>query len=104
MKNITFTTEVWLYKGTSPWHFVSLPVADALCIKKEFAGLARGWGSVPVDAQIGKTKWQTSIFPDKKSGTYILPLRVDVRTKEEIRSGEHVRVTLRFARFPRTQK
>ena len=79
-----FTSEVWLYPGMAGWHFISLPKNQSEAIKKKFGANARGWGSLRVSVTIGKTTWKTSIFPDKKSGTYLLPLKADVRKKEGI--------------------
>ena len=81
----TMKAKVWIYQGPQAgWHFVSLPKKDSREIKKMFGVLARGWGSLPVKVTVGKTNWTTSIFPDKKSDTYILPLKADVRKKENI--------------------
>jgi hypothetical protein len=83
-----FQSEVWLYPGESAnWHFVSVPKKETQAIDKRFKSLKRGWGSLPVRATIGKTSWTTSIFPDKKSSTYLLPLKADVRRREDIRAG-----------------
>jgi hypothetical protein len=76
---------VWLHPGAGGWHFVTLPAKDSAAIKKAFGMTQRGWGSLPVTATVGKTSWKTSIFPDKKIGAYVLPLRADVRKKENIR-------------------
>lgn len=54
----------------------------------------RGWGSVPVTATIGGTTWRTSIFPDKKAGSFVLPLKAEVRTAEGIDEGATVEVRL----------
>lgn len=83
---VTFKTEVWLWPGEmSAWHFASVPKKISEKIRKSRAGMKRrGWGSVPVTATIGETKWETSIFPDKKAGTYLLPLKASVRKKEGI--------------------
>jgi hypothetical protein len=43
---------------------------------------------------IGKTKWKTSVFPDKRSGTYLLPLKAEVRKKEGIFSEDTVSLTI----------
>jgi hypothetical protein len=65
------------------WFFLSVPKAAAAKIKKTQAGRPRvGWGSIRVVATLGNSKWKTSIFPDKKSGTYLLPLKAAVRKKE----------------------
>ena len=84
------TSEVWIYPGVSAWHFVSLPKNIAKKIKDEFKGLGRGFGSLPVSVKIGKTKWNTSIFPDKRSETYLLPLKAKVRRAEGIFAKDHV--------------
>src|SRR5688572_28510801 len=76
-------SEVLLYPSIAGWHFLSLPQKQSEEIKKTFAPLKRGWGSLPVHVTIGTTHWSTSIFPDKKSGTYLLPLKADVRKKDK---------------------
>jgi hypothetical protein len=83
-------TRVWLYPGMAAWRFLSLPKTQSAKIKKLFGGDARGWGSLPVIATIGKTTWKTSIFPEKESTTYLLPLKVDVRKKENIKDGSEI--------------
>ena len=83
-------SEVWLYPGMVGWHFMSVPKKQSEDIKKRFGAKAKGWGSLPVAVKIGKTSWTTSIFPDKKSGTYLLPLKAQVRKKEGIRQGDMV--------------
>ena len=83
-------SEVWLYPGMAGWHFLSVPKKQGLDIKKRFGSQKRGWGSLPVTVTIGKTTWKTSIFPDKKSDSYLLPLNAAVRKKERIMSGDLV--------------
>lgn len=72
------------------WHFVTLPRKQSDAIKKMFGAIRRGWGSLPVAATIGKTRWETSIFPDRKTGAYLLPLKVDVRKKEGVAAGDMI--------------
>jgi hypothetical protein len=45
-------------------------------------------------ATIGKTQWKTSLFPDSKSGAYLLPVKSDVRKKENVTAENKVSVTL----------
>jgi hypothetical protein len=47
---------------------------------------------IPVTAQIGKTKWKTSLFP--KDGRYIVPLKDSVRKAEDLGEGDKVTVHL----------
>lgn len=47
-----------------------------------------------VEARIGKTAWKTSMFPDSRSGTFLLPLKAQVRRAEGIGEGDTVLFTL----------
>lgn len=87
-------SKVWLYPGMVGWHFISVPKNQAEEIKKKFGKNARGWGSLPVVATLGKTKWKTSIFPDKRSGTYLLPLNIKVRNAEGVAHDDTVMFTI----------
>lgn len=82
--------KVWLYTGMAGWHFVTFPQNQSANIKTRFGSMKRGWGSLPVVATVGKTSWKTSIFPDKKAGAYLLPLKEDVRKKEKIAVGDTI--------------
>lgn len=76
-------TKLWLYPGeNAAWHFLTIPKTESAMIKKNFGTNARGWGSLPVEVKIGKTVWVTSIFPDRKAGTYLLPVKASVRKPE----------------------
>lgn len=85
---------VWLYAGKAAWHFVTLPQEIAADIDDRFVLHKRGFGSLRVTATIGSTSWQTSIFPDKKSNSYLLPIKAIVREKENISAGDTVSISL----------
>lgn len=89
--NIIFRlhAKVWLYPGMAAWHFLTLPKKESDEIKA-MSGPRRGWGSVRVEVTMGKTTWKTSIFPDKKSACYLLPIKADVRKKEKIQAGDDI--------------
>lgn len=90
-------SKVLVYPGMAGWRFLALPKKQGKEIKEKFGVRAKGWGSLPVSVTIGKTMWNTSIFPDKKSGTYILPLKARVRKLEDITDDSTVTfsITLR---------
>lgn len=90
----TMRAKVWLYPGPAAWHFLTLRKKQSAEIKKKFGMMKRGWGSLSVQVTLGKTSWKTSIFPDKKSGAYLLPLKSDIRKKENLHSGDTVRFLL----------
>jgi len=89
-----FDAEVWEHDGSGSWHFVSLPEPIADDIEAAFGHRARGFGSLRVDVTIGGSRWQTSIFPDKKRGTYVLPVKKPVRVAEGLAEGSVARVAL----------
>ena len=91
---LAFRTTVWLYHGPGAWHFVTLPVKHANAIKTLQHSVRRGWGSVRAQATIGRTTWKTSIFPDKKTNSYVLPVKSEVRMKENLEDGDAVRIML----------
>lgn len=93
-KKYFLTAKVWLYPGMAAWHFITLPQKESEAIKELFSEMKRGWGSLPVKVTIGKTIWKTSIFPDKKAGAYLLPLKAEVRKKEKISEGDTIEVVL----------
>lgn len=76
------------------WRFLTIPKNWAKEIKERFGTRVKGWGSLPVSAAIGKTAWNTSIFPDKKSATYLLPLKMKIRKAEDIFDDDTVIFTI----------
>ena len=92
MAAFTFEASLWRYDGDAPWHFVTVPVdlADEL----EAVSEPRPFGSVPVRARIGATTWETSLFPDKKIGSYVLPIKRAVRDAESIADGDAITAKL----------
>jgi hypothetical protein len=47
---------------------------------------------IPVHVRIGKTEWETSLFP--KDGRYIVPIKASVRKAENLEKGDKVTVRL----------
>jgi len=89
-----FDAEVWEYPGSGAWHFVSLPEEHADEIEFRFGGRAGGFGSLKVRVTVGATSWHTSIFPDSKRATYVLPVKKAVRRAEGLADGTVARVEL----------
>jgi len=89
-----FTAEVWEYESTGAWHFVSLPFDHADEIDDAFGRTARGFGSLRVEVTIGSSRWATSIFPDSKRKTYVLPVKKAIRKVEGLVAGSVATVEL----------
>jgi hypothetical protein len=88
-----FDATVWEHDGAAAWHFVSLPPEEADLIEETHAPRS-GFGSIRVSAEIGTTRWSTSIFPDSKRATFVLPVKKAVRAAEGLADGSAVRVKL----------
>lgn len=89
-----FTSELWLYPGDAGWHFLTLPegVADDL---DDLVGERAGFGSIPVEVTIGSSTWKTSLFPDTKAGSFVLPVKQAIRQRERLEVDARVSVRLR---------
>lgn len=85
--HFTFDSEIFLWGGTSPWHFIALPteVTDEI---EDSVTLRGGFGSVKVLVTIGSSSWNTSLFPDSKRKTFILPIKKAVREAEDLVNGD----------------
>lgn len=92
----SFRAETWRYAGPAGWHFVSLPKPMAKEIRDLLRKQEAGWGRLPATARIGQTEWKTAIWFDTKLDTYLLPLKAEVRRKEQLAEGQSVSVTIRL--------
>ena len=93
----TFTAKIWLYKGDGAWHFITLPKQQADEIKYITRTLPRvGFGSVRVSVQSSTATWRTSIFPDKKSDSYLLPIKKDILKQLNIGVDDDIQISLQL--------
>jgi hypothetical protein len=92
---ITINGPLWLWNAEKgSWHFVTVPDSEAAEIRAlSFAG-GGGFGSVRVEALVGDIRWRTSLFPVKRTGEYLLPVKADVRRRAGISAGHQVTVVL----------
>ena len=91
-----FAAPLWRYPGADGWHFVSLPPEISMDITDISTGIRRGFGSVRVAVTVGSTSWRTSIFPDSKTGVYLLPVKKAVRVAERLEVGDQVKGQLQI--------
>jgi Domain of unknown function (DUF1905) len=90
----TFKAPLWLYSGKGAWHFVTLP-KDAADEIRFFNSSAKGFMPIAVEAQLGDAVWKTSVFPDSKSGSYLLAIKAAVRKSENLVANDEVTVTIK---------
>ena len=99
----TVTTPLWIWttdKAPASWHFLTLggqfaESINALALMRRLeGGRKRGWGSMKVCATVGETSWETSIFPAKEMGGWLLPVKATVRKAEGLVAGALVTVVV----------
>jgi hypothetical protein len=89
---LTFSGELWYWRGPSPVHFVTVPDESSAALRSMASLVTYGWGTIPVSGRIGGTDFTTALFP--KDGLYVVPVKDVVRRSEELAIGDTVTVYL----------
>lgn len=89
-----FTAITWQHNAPGGWYFVSLPIAMSKEIRNLLQSQEEGWGRLKAVAQIGTTEWKTAIWFDSKKETYLLPLKAEIRKKENIEADKPIDVVI----------
>jgi hypothetical protein len=88
-----FKGRIIFWRGPAPWFFVAMPAKQSRELKAVSGLVTYGWGVIPVQVQIGKTKFKTSLFP--KDGRYLVPIKARVRKAEDLEKGDRVAIQLK---------
>ena len=101
-EEVRHTAPLWRWSGggNASWFFVTIGggAAEAIAGTALMRRLERtigGFGSLKVRAEIGDTRFATSVFPSKSQG-WMLPVKASVRRAEDLAEGDSVTVTLEF--------
>lgn len=92
-----FSAELWEYSGKGTWHFVTVPEEISADIKAFTKHVTKGFKSVRVSVSVGESHWQTSLFPSKEKGAYVLPIKAAVRKTENLAEGDIASVKIAVA-------
>ncbi len=92
--DFSFSANLWEWRGPAPFYFLSLPVDLAEEIKASANMLTYGWGMIPVVATIQGRDFKTSMF--SKNGTYVLPIKNEVRLPLKLQVDDLVEVALKL--------
>ncbi len=90
----------WTGGQSGVWYFLHAEGAAAEAIaghalmRRLELGQARGFGSVRVEAQIGESRWRTSVFPNKGQESWMLPVKAAIRKAEGLSEGQSIRCSL----------
>lgn len=95
LDRLSFSACLWVYPGKGGWTFVTLPkdCADQIRFVNGH-GKCKAFGMVKVKVQLGSSVWQTTIWPDKTSGSFLLPVKSAVRKKQRVGAGDKVDIDL----------
>jgi hypothetical protein len=102
MEDFIVTTPLWRWQPTTApaaWFFLTIAgeAADGIrlaAIGGQWLDGRKGFGSARVRATIGDTRWNTSVFPHRESGSWLLPVKAAVRKVEDLAEGDAVTVTV----------
>ena len=87
-----FNGKIIFWKGPAPWFFVTVPAKQSRELKAISGLVTYGWGVIPVHIRVGKTEFQTSLFP--KDNHYLVPIKASVRKAENLEKGDKVTIRL----------
>lgn len=91
MKKFIVSGKVFVWPGDLGWHFIYIDKKTVEKIRKS-ATHARGF--VKIKATLGKTSWETSLFPYKREDTYLLAIKKAIRQKESVFDGDFIKVKI----------
>ncbi len=90
--DLRFRGEIIHWRGPAPYHYVAVPDPEAEELRAASSLVSYGWGVIPVAVTLGRTQWETSLFP--KDGGYLVPLRAAERRRAGVELGDRPHVTL----------
>ncbi|MDQ5952836.1 MAG: hypothetical protein QG551_64 [Patescibacteria group bacterium] len=93
-KSFLIQGKVWRWPGVGGWHFVYVDGT----IKEKIKKVAKPYGSgfVKIEASLGKTSWQTALFPHTKENSYLISIKQNVRKKEDVFEGDEVKIKIKL--------
>ncbi len=91
--DLRFRGEIIHWRGPAPYHYVAVPGPEADELRAASSLVSYGWGVIPVAVTLGRTRWETSLFP--KDGGYLVPIKTAVRRAEGVGLGDEVELRLR---------
>jgi len=82
--------------GQGMYFVTEIPKDVSLAVRRTYGVSPRGFGAVPVTITVGNTTWTTSIFPDRRSQTYLLLLNKKVRQQEQIIESDIIKIAIKL--------
>lgn len=93
---LEFDTDLWIYPGKAAWHFITVPTEYYEGIRQLSQINKKGFGSIRVEVTLGESTWKTSVFPDTKKKTYLLPIKKEIRKQNNVFDGDKLKISMRI--------
>ena len=90
----SFKGKPFHHSPTGGWVFVALPVKVSAQIRQKHKWDEEGWGRLKARARINQTEWNTAIWFDSKKNSYLLPLKAEIRKRENIKPDKWLNITV----------
>ncbi len=90
-KNFKIQAKLWRWPGDIGWYFINVDKKISAQIRKMYPK-----GFVKITAHVGKTSWDTSLFPHKESQAYLLSIKSQVRKKEDLFEGDTINIDFKI--------
>jgi hypothetical protein len=85
--SFSFTAKIWKWPGDMAWYFVHVPRDYFEPIRAKY-----GKGMIKVSVAVGKTTWDTSLFPHTKDRSFLIAIKAKVRKAEGLMAGDEIEV------------
>jgi hypothetical protein len=89
-----FSAELWQYPAPGGWFFVSLPAEMSVEIRQNLKQHEEGWGRLKITAKTGKSQWESAMWFDTQRHTYLLPIKAEIRRKENLEADREIQITI----------
>jgi hypothetical protein len=90
-KKYSFEAKVWAYPGLGAWWFVNVPDSISVPIRKKY-----GKGLIKINIVLGKSKYNSALFPSKNSKGefgYLISVKKKVRESEGIVENDIIKIS-----------
>lgn len=90
-----FKTSLDKWSGDGGWFFIRIPKKYYDELKMISLDNKRGFGSIRVEVTVGTSIWRTSIFPDNDDKSFILFVKKQIRSSEDLDLGSRLNVAVK---------
>lgn len=91
-KTFTQKAKVWIYPGVGGWHFVNIDKDISARIIEGQKPIKSAM--IKVHAKIDRVKWDTALFKQKQTQTFLLPIKKKVQSEAGVLAGDTVTVSV----------